>query len=62
MDGSVTTMTISSAAISRPADSGRVAKVVQSPRDSSSARRRFYSIIGPRMKPSSSGAGSQLSL
>jgi DNA-binding transcriptional LysR family regulator len=47
---------------SRPADSGRVTNTLQSPRDSSSARRRFSSIIGPRMKPSSSGAGSHPSL
>jgi hypothetical protein len=47
------------AATSRLADSGRCTKVFQSPRDSSSARRRFSSILGPRMKPSSSGAGSQ---
>ncbi len=62
MAGSSTTTTISAAAVSSVADSGRVMKVVQSPRDSSSARRRFSSIMGPRMKPSSSGAGSQPSL
>jgi hypothetical protein len=62
MDGSVTATTSSSEASSSPADSGRCTKVDQSPKDSSSARRRFSSIIGPRMKPSSSGAPSQPSL
>jgi hypothetical protein len=38
-----------------------VTNVVGSPRDSSIARRRFSSIIGPRMKPRISGAGSQRS-
>ena len=33
-----------------------------SPRESSIARRRFSSIIGPRMKPRISGAGSHSSL
>ena len=47
---------------SSPALIGRVTNTLGSPRDSSSARRRFSSIIGPRMKPSSSGAGSQLEL
>ncbi len=57
------TMTISAAAaISSPSDSGRVTNTVGSPRDSSMARRRFSSIIGPRMKPRISGAGSQRSL
>ena len=37
---------------------GRVQKTAGSPRDSSSARLRFSSIIGPSTKPSSSGAGS----
>ena len=47
---------------SSPAESGRVTNTLHEPRDSSSARRRFSSIIGPRMKPSSSGAGSARSL
>ena len=46
----------------RLADSGRVTSTAQEPRDSSKARRRFSSIIGPRMNPSSSGAGSHPSL
>ena len=62
IDGNITTTTINAAAINSADESGRVRKVVQSPRESSKARRRFYSIIGPRMKPSSSGAGSQPSL
>lgn len=52
----------SKAAASRLADSGRVTKTDQSPRDSSKLRRRFSSIMGPRMKPSSKGAGSQPNL
>ena len=55
-------MSSSKASPSSVADSGRVTSTLQSPRDKSSARRRFYSIIGPRMKPSSSGAGSMPSL
>src|SRR3954447_14439173 len=42
-----------------PADSGRVRNTVQSPREISSARRRFSSISGPSTIPSSSGAGSK---
>mgnify|MGYP001554609401 CR=1 FL=1 len=46
----ISTMTSSSrAAANRPAEIGRVTNTLQSPRDSSSARRRFSSIIGPRM-------------
>jgi hypothetical protein len=60
-EGSATTSASSCAANSSEADSGRSTKVAQSPRESSSARRRFSFIIGPRMKPSSSGAGSQRS-
>ncbi|MNR36523.1 hypothetical protein D3C85_1544490 [compost metagenome] len=56
--GNSTMASSKAAAISRPADSGRVTNTLHAPRDSSSARRRFSSIIGPRMKPSSSGAGS----
>ena len=41
---------------------GRVTNTAGSPRESSSARRRFSSIIGPSTKPSSSGAASQSSL
>ena len=57
--GSSTMISINKPAASKPADNGRVTNTLQSPRDSSSARRRFSSIIGPRMKPSSRGAGSQ---
>jgi len=52
---SVTTAAIMSSAN----DNGRVKNVVGSPRDNSIARRRFSSIIGPRMKPRISGAASQ---
>src|SRR6266516_7192701 len=41
------------------AESGRVRKTVQSPREINSARRRFSSISGPSTIPSSSGAGSK---
>ena len=60
--GSSTMTSSSAAAASRPADSGRVTNTLQSPRDSSSARRRFSSIIGPRIRPSNKGAGSVPSL
>ena len=62
MAGISTITSSSAAAASRPADSGRVTNTLQSPRESSSARRRFYSIISPRMKPSNNGAGSAPSL
>ena len=58
-----TMMSTSAAAISSmTSDSGRVKNTVGSPRESSNARRRFSSIIGPSTKPSSSGAGSHSSL
>ena len=62
MDGNITMMIIKTAAPSKPADSGRVTKVLQSPRDKIKARRKFSSIIGPKMNPNNKGAGSQLSL
>ena len=49
-------------AANKPADKGRVTNTLQSPRESNMARRRFSSIIGPRMKPNSKGAGSMPSL
>lgn len=59
--GSTTTTRRAAATASRLAETGRVRKLVASPRESDIARRRFSSIIGPRMKPSSSGAGSDWS-
>src|SRR5262245_12503273 len=44
---------------SRPALIGLSTNTMKSPREMSSARRKNSSIIGPRMKPSSIGAGSQ---
>ena len=41
---------------------GRVTSTSGLPFDISNARRRYSSIIGPRMKPSIMGAGSQSSL
>ena len=58
MAGNATMAISNAAAISNPADKGRVTKVEKSPRESSMARRRFSSIIGPSTNPSSSGAGS----
>ena len=49
-------------AMRKPALIGLVKNTIGSPRDSSIARRRFSSIRGPRMKPSSKGAGSHSSL
>ncbi len=46
----------------RPALTGRSRKVMRSPRDRISARRRFSSISLPSTKPSSIGAGSKPSL
>ena len=45
--GKATMMISSKAAASRPADSGRVTSTLQSPRDSSSARRRFLPSSAP---------------
>ena len=46
----------------KPAEMGRVINTVGSPNEIIIARRRFSSIIGPRMNPSTMGAGSQSSL
>ena len=45
-----------------PALTGRSMKVIMSPREMISARRRFSSISLPSTKPSSSGAGSKPNL
>lgn len=58
MEGNSTITSNIAAAASKPADSGRVPKTVQSPRESNNARRKFSSIMGPKMKPNSKGAGS----
>ena len=62
MAGESTTININTAKASNPAEMGRVTNVDQSPRDSNIARRKFSSIMGPRMKPGMSGAGSQPNL
>ena len=62
MEGKATMMSSSSATASKLADKGRVTNTLQSPRDKSMARRRFSSIIGPKMKPNNKGAGSMPSL
>ena len=49
IEGSATTITISAAMASKLAESPRVTKTLQSPRESNNARRRFSSIIGPRI-------------
>ena len=46
----------------KPALIGRSIKTSGLPREMRSARRRFSSMSGPRMKPRSSGAGSHFSL
>ena len=48
-----------SVSASSMAEIGRCKKIIGSPRESTSERRRFSSISGPRMKPRTSGAGSQ---
>ena len=48
-----------SASIKRVKLNGRVKKTVGEPREIVMARRRYSSIIGPRMKPKSMGAGSK---
>ena len=44
------------------AEIGRSRKTIGSPREITIERRRFSSISGPRMKPSTSGAGSRPNL
>ena len=46
----------------RAADKGRVTNTDQSPRASFKARFKYSSNIGPKIKPSNKGAGSQPSL
>ena len=48
-----------SASIKRVKLNGRVKKTVGEPREIVMARRRYSSIIGPRIKPKSMGAGSK---
>ena len=60
--GSAMTTSSASAANRKAAESGRVIKTIGSPNENIIARRRFSSIIGPRIYPSTMGAGSQSSL
>src|SRR3954451_3213183 len=58
-DGNTASTSRNAAIAISVAESGRVRNTVQSPREISSARRRFSSISGPSTIPSSSGAGSK---
>src|SRR3954468_17473253 len=58
-DGSTASTSRKAAIAINTADSGRVRKTDQSPREISNARRRFSSISGPSTIPSSNGAGSK---
>jgi len=58
-DGNTASTSRKAAIAISTAESGRVRKTVQSPREINSARRRFYSINGPSTIPSSNGAGSK---
>ena len=62
MAGNSTSNNKTTASASKAADSGRVMNTDQSPRASFKARFKYYSIMGPSMNPSNSGAGSQPSL
>src|SRR5690606_19854248 len=62
IDGSATNTTRNIATANSDADSGRSTKVMKSPRDNSSARRKFSSIMGPSTRPKRSGAPSHFSL
>src|SRR6478735_1458992 len=61
-EGSAMTSSSSTAAIRNAAEIGRVKNTEGSPNEIIMVRRRFSSIIGPRMNPSTMGAGSQSSL
>src|SRR4051794_28476969 len=61
-EGSAMTSSSSNAAIRNAAEIGRVKNTEGSPNEIIMVRRRFSSIIGPRMNPSTMGAGSQSSL
>jgi len=56
------TRSSTAAATRKAAEIGRVRNTEGSPNEIIMVRRRFSSIIGPRMKPSTIGAGSQSSL
>ena len=61
-EGSNTMISKMAAIANKLADKPRVTNTDQSPRDRSNARRKFSSIMGPKMKPSSKGAGSMPNL
>ena len=62
MAGKSTSRSRNKAIINRTNEIGRVKKVEGSPRDNKRALLRFSSIIGPKINPKISGAGSQRSL